>query len=903
MGKLRRYVLLCFGVIAMILFPPLHARADSSSDYSYSNNSDGTVDIIGYYGTDTKVKIPPYLFGKKVVGISSSAFMDNTSITQVAIPEGVTYIGDAAFCGCTNLVEVAIPDSVQTIGNEAFCDCSRLGRIDLPYGLKTLDEEVLSGCSKLTSIEIPETVTTIGWRAFAGCSNLRSINIPASVSQISNVAFMNCEWLEDITVDSANKYYDSRNNCKAIIETSTNKLVLGGCDTVIPYSVTGIGPHAFHGQIRMQKLIIPGSVTRVEELAFAGCSNLYKLIVRGEGTAFDESAIRKSDIQRILVRENSKALEYARDNNINYDFINNLGDLSHVTLKNVNRTMRYTGTYITQPDMQVLYDGTSLKENQDYTVEYVNNWRVGTAQIRITGIDEYVNGIIYNFSIVRPDFNSSSGNVVISGIESSVTYTGQYITQPGLSVMFEGSQLIEGQDYRLEYSNNRDIGVASVKVIGIGTCTGSQTISYSIVAISLADGDHVIVDGIEKSMKYAGSPVIQSKLEVRYNGQLLQQGIDYTVEYSDNNKVGRACVSIVGIGNYRDVLNYYYDIVSGTVDISSSTANVVIAGVTSSVGYKGRAITFSKLSITVDGDILKKNSDYSIDYSNNINVGTAKITIIGKDSYTGKITKTFTIKPMDISLKSSQVTVSGLPSSAIYSGKPYTYPKTVVKASGKTLTLNKDYKLTYTGNTNVGTAKVTITGIGNYTGKVTRTFAIRIPVGRVYTAGNLTYKVTKSQTNGTGTVVLMGTTNKKTTKTFTVLNVADSVVIGGVRFRIDGIYDGAFRSYPYLKKVVIGANVRSIGNNTFYGCTALTSLTIGKNVRIIGQKAFSRCKKLASVVVNSTYLTTTSMRSGAFSGIYSKAVIKVPVSKLSAYKNLFRLRGVAKTARIIKNKR
>ena len=83
----------------------------------------------------------------------------------------------------------------------------------------------------------------------------------------------------------------------------------------------------------------------------------------------------------------------------------------------------------------------------------------------------------------------------------------------------------------------------------------------------------------------------------------------------------------------------------------------------------------------------------------------------------------------------------------------------------------------------------------------------------------------------------------------------------------------------------------------------MTSLTIGKNVRIIGQKAFSGCKKLASVVVNSTYLTTTSMRSGAFSGIYSKAVIKVPASKLSAYKNLFRLRGVAKTARIIKNKR
>ena len=348
---------------------------------------------------------------------------------------------------------------------------------------------------------------------------------------------------------------------------------------------------------------------------------------------------------------------------------------------------------------------------------------------------------------------------------------------------------------------------------------------------------------------------------------------------------------------YAKKYGFKYKIYSPSV----SRANII--GIPTQALYTGKSIIFSDFNVILDDYTLVIDKDYKVTYSNNKGVGTAVISIEGLGNYIGKITKTFTIKPMDISLKSSQVTVSGLPSSEIYSGKPYTYPKTVVKASGNTLTLNKDYKLTYTGNTNVGIAKVTITGIGNYTGKVTRTFAIRIPVGRVYTAGNLTYKVTKSQTNGTGTVVLMGTTNKKTTKTFTVLNVADSVVIGGVRFRIDGIYDGAFRSYPYLKKVVIGANVRSIGNNTFYGCTALTSLTIGKNVRIIGQKAFSRCKKLASVVVNSTYLTTTSMRSGAFSGIYSKAVIKVPVSKLSAYKNLFRLRGVAKTARIIKNKR
>lgn len=116
-----------------------------------------------------------------------------------------------------------IPNTVTTIGKEAF------------YTIN------------IANITIPNSVTTIETRAFSA-SKLTSLSIPSSVITIGEDAFMRNP-LENITVDPDNSVYDSRNNCNAVIETSSNKLIQGSRSTVIPNTVITIGKDAFFGMV------------------------------------------------------------------------------------------------------------------------------------------------------------------------------------------------------------------------------------------------------------------------------------------------------------------------------------------------------------------------------------------------------------------------------------------------------------------------------------------------------------------------------------------------------------------------------------------------------------------------------------------------------------------------------
>ena len=148
--------------------------------------------------------------------------------------------------------------------------------------------------------------------------------------------------------------------------------------------------------------------------------------------------------------------------------------------------------------------------------------------------------------------------------------------------------------------------------------------------------------------------------------------------------------------------------------ISISKASVTLS--TSTYAYDGKA---KKPGVTVklNGKTLKNGTDYTVSYSNNTKVGTAKVTITGKGNYTGSVSKTFKIKN-----NFKKATVSGISTKA-FTGKNITQSITV-KYNGKTLKNGTDYTVSYSNNKKIGTATVKIAGKGSYTGTVTKTFKI-----------------------------------------------------------------------------------------------------------------------------------------------------------------------------------
>lgn len=191
----------------------------------------------------------------------------------------VTSIGNVAFQFCRGLTSVSIPNSVTSIGNYAFNNCSSLTSVAIPNFVSSIGNYAFSGCSGITSINIPNSVTSIGESSFAYCYGLSSLTIGSSVTSVGTDAFVYCTGLTSITVESSNTVYDSRENCNALNETSTNTLIVGCMNTVIPNSITTIGDYAFYGRSGLTSVTIPNSVTSIGNYAFCGCSNLTSVTI------------------------------------------------------------------------------------------------------------------------------------------------------------------------------------------------------------------------------------------------------------------------------------------------------------------------------------------------------------------------------------------------------------------------------------------------------------------------------------------------------------------------------------------------------------------------------------------------------------------------------------------------
>ena len=278
-----------------------NAGLASNPDYMTKSEVEKVTTLNGIDFTNV-VSFDEFKYFTGVTEIPNACFLKNTSLTSIICPDSLVTIGDQAFSTCSNLSYIKIGKYVTTIGNLAFAACPKLTNVVIPNfvtsigqmtfqysGLKSIklgnsltsiDKYTFTACINLKSIIIPDSVTSIGNGAFESCSNLISIKIPKSVTSINLSIISGCTNLSEIIVEEGNPNYDSRDNCDAIIETSTNALIAGCKNTIIPNTVTSIKKYAFYSCSSLTTITIPNSVTLIEDAAFRFCKNLTSITCR-----------------------------------------------------------------------------------------------------------------------------------------------------------------------------------------------------------------------------------------------------------------------------------------------------------------------------------------------------------------------------------------------------------------------------------------------------------------------------------------------------------------------------------------------------------------------------------------------------------------------------------------------
>ncbi len=336
MKKVLCVLVFLVAVMAICLLNPVEAKAASTSDLTFTLNSDGQ----SYAVTDCRTSasgsltIPSTYNGKPVTSIGSVAFHSCSSLTSVTIPDSVTSIGSDAFYNCDGLTSVTIPDSVTSIDDDAFYACSSLTGIWVSEGNPNYSSDaygVLFNKAKTRlicapggisgSYTIPDSVTSIGSDAFYSCDGLTGIwvsegnpnyssdahgvlfnkaktwlicapggisgsyTIPGSVTSIGSDAFYNCRSLTSVTIPGSvtSIGYEAFSNCTSLTSVT------------IPDSVTSIGYYAFEDCSSLTSVTIGNGVTSIGDSAFSDCSSLTSVTIPDSVTSIGRSAFYDCD--------------------------------------------------------------------------------------------------------------------------------------------------------------------------------------------------------------------------------------------------------------------------------------------------------------------------------------------------------------------------------------------------------------------------------------------------------------------------------------------------------------------------------------------------------------------------------------------------------------------------------
>ena len=838
-------------VLAIFMCIPIEARADDGivvekdGDFLYrveGESDNPEVTIYSYVGSDTDVTVPSKIKGMPVTTLHGT-FSGKETVKTVTIPEGVRLIEYNAFFGCTALTTVVLPSSLEEmteytfyqctnlktvsldtanskltkIGKYSFAYCEKLTGFDIPSSVKELEEFVFAYCSSLKKIIIPDTVEKIDRSAFYECTNVIEIKIPGTVKEASDIALVGCEKvitaelpismvtlanlqrsddLETLVIvdDGSTELPDKdalnekKKLKKVVFPDSLTSIPRAFCRSVsaleevkLPANLKIISNASFSECTNLKTIDLPDTVTEIGAFAFADCTSLKDFTIPDGIKSIGEEAFYNSGITSLVVPESVETIDklaFSHMANLtNATFPAGCG-ITFSDCKNL-KTAKITGNP-TVIDNYMFYECSQLTDFEipgsvkkiGYAAFYNTALKEAVIPAGVTEIDDWAFGECQNLEkAMLPDGLKSIGEAAFyecpeltdSNIPDSVTTLGGYAFSccPKL----------------------KDMTIPDT-IDNFGECVFEDTPGVTIDT----SRKYFIptVDGI-KDLSYTGSEITQPDMEITVNGMTLKEDSDYEVSYSSNTEIGTATMDINFKGQYVGHLTRTFNV----VQIEMSDENITVTGI-HNTRYTGKKIVMSKLAVQAGGRTLTPGTDYTVAYKNNLNPGTAEITIAGKGNYTGTVVKTFNI----LILKGSTYTVGTM-----------------------------KYKVTNAATNGKGTVAI----MGTVKAKTDRTFT-SLSVPSAVKIGGITYNVT---------MVNVGA--------FSGYTYLKKVVIGN---GIKAIGSNAFYGCKSIASIIIGRGVTAIGGKTFYGCSKLASISVlSSSIKLIGKETFTRIAAKPVVVV------------------------------------------------------
>lgn len=466
------------------------------------------VSVIGNYAFyNTSNNLTTVRLSNNLKTIGTCAFQNCNKLTTIIFPDSLTTIGGSAFYNCS-INTINIPKNLNSIGVNAFYNCpintitidnnhpiyklqnnclihkssnsinlATLNVTEIPEGLTSLPLGIFKNNANFTDVTIPDTITTINSEAFGNCPNITSLTIPETTTTIGQGITRYCYNLSSITVEPNNPNYDSRNNCNAIINTSTNTLIQGCKTTTIPNNIVKIDSYAFIGQ-GITDLTIPTSVTNIGSYAFMDCSSLTSVTLPNTLKTLGTKCFHSCTSLTSIIIPASVAASSFSGSTTSPGLFYNCTNLTSVTINssvvmanNYNSNIRLVNIFGNQVTEFTI--GNDVSKLGNYAFNGFINLTTVTLSNNLKTIGNYVfNGCSSLTSLTLPSTVTSIGSTVFTNCTSLT----------GITILATTPPTLGGNSFN--NTNNCSIYVPAASVDTYKAATNWSALASRIQAIS-----------------------------------------------------------------------------------------------------------------------------------------------------------------------------------------------------------------------------------------------------------------------------------------------------------------------------------------------------------------------------------------------------------------------------------